>query len=122
MAKILLVEDDEMICRMLELRLKVAGHQTEAASNGQIAVNKALDNNYDLILMDMHMPVLDGHEATRQLRQQGYKGLIIAVTASALSKDCEKAIQSGCDMHIPKPIGSDFEVLIQDKLNANSQP
>lgn len=117
MPRILLAEDDEMISRMLELRLSIAGYQVDPASNGQIAVKMALDAEYDLLLMDMHMPVLDGHQATKQLREAGYQGLIIAVTASALSQDCEKAINSGCDYHIPKPIGPEFEQQLSDILN-----
>ncbi len=117
MSHILLVEDDEMVSRMLNLRLMVAGYDIDLAYNGQEAVDKAQGHSYDIILMDMHMPVLDGHEATRQLRGRGYTGLIIAVTASALSQDCEKAIKSGCDHHIPKPIGPDFEQQLSDILN-----
>lgn len=117
MPHILLVEDDEMVSRMLHLRLKVAGYDIELAFNGQEAVEKAQMHNYDLILMDMHMPVLDGHEATRALRRNGYTGLIIAVTASALSQDCEKAIRSGCNHHIPKPIGPNFEQQLDNILN-----
>ena len=117
MPHILLAEDDNMISRMLDLRLSIAGYQVDLASNGQIAVKMAVNTHYDLILMDMHMPVLDGHQATRQLRETGYKGIIIAVTASALSQDCEKAIKSGCDHHIPKPIGPDFEQQLADILN-----
>lgn len=64
------------------------------------------------MLMDMHMPTMDGHDATRLLRDEGYAGLIVAVTASAMSADSEKAMRSGCDDHIAKPVGPDFEDLI----------
>lgn len=121
MAEILLVEDDEMISRMLTLRLQLAGHSIEQAENGQQALEHALGKVYDLILMDMHMPVMDGHQATQRLREAGYRGLIIAVTASALSQDCEKAIQSGCDHHIAKPIGPEFEQQIMQLLT-DQQP
>lgn len=109
MAKILLAEDDEYISRMMKLRLTMRGHDIDQVINGKEAVEKALANNFDLILMDMHMPVMDGHEATRTLRDKGYKGLILAVTASVMSADSDKAIDSGCDHYIPKPIGADFE-------------
>ncbi len=109
MAKILLVEDDEFISRMLTLRLTSQGHEIELATNGQEAVTMALACNYDLVLMDMHMPVMDGHQATRELRNKGYTGLIVAVTASVMSADSDKAIKSGCDDYISKPIGDDFE-------------
>ena len=113
MAKILLVEDDQMISKMMVLRLMMRGHQVDTAINGQQGVDRALAGNYDLILMDMHMPVLDGHGATRQLRDQGYQGLIVAVTASAMSSDSRKALDSGCDAHIVKPITADFEDQIE---------
>jgi CheY-like chemotaxis protein len=116
MARILLVEDDEFISRMVSMRLGLLEHEVEHAVNGQEAVDMALATDYDLVLMDMHMPVMDGHEATRRLREQGYKGLIVAVTASVMSADSEKAIKSGCDDCIPKPIGDDFEERISTLL------
>ena len=109
MSRILLVEDDEFIRRMINMRLQLRGHEVDSAINGEDGFNKALISSYDLILMDMHMPVMDGHEATAALRDKGYKGLIVAVTASAMSADSDKAIRSGCDGCITKPIGADFE-------------
>ena len=113
MAKILLVEDDEFISRMINMRLTLRKHQVELAFNGQQAVEKAPAGDFDLVLMDMHMPVMDGHQATRKLRESGYGGLIIAVTASVMSADSQKAIKSGCDNYISKPIGADFEDRIE---------
>jgi len=115
-SRILLVEDDEFIRRMIELRLLLRGHEIELADNGEIAVSKALANSYNLILMDMHMPVMDGHRATEALRERGYKGLIVAVTASAMSAESEKAMVSGCDDCITKPISADFEERIEALL------
>ena len=116
MAKILLAEDDEFISRMINMRMTLRGHEIDLAVNGQEALDKALSGNYDLILMDMHMPVMDGHEATQILRDKGYDGLIVAVTASVMSADSEKAIKSGCDEYIPKPIGDDFEDRVETLL------
>lgn len=116
MAKILLAEDDEFISRMINMRMTLRGHEIDLAVNGQEALDKALSGNYDLILMDMHMPVMDGHEATQLLRDKGYDGLIVAVTASVMSADSEKAIKSGCDEYIPKPIGADFEDRVETLL------
>ncbi len=113
MAKILLVEDDDMIRRMISMRLAMRDHDVDTAEDGVEAVEKALAGDYDLVLMDMHMPRKDGHEATRELREKGYSGTIIAVTASAMSADSEQAIESGCDAHIAKPIGADFENQIE---------
>lgn len=112
MAAILLVEDDTMISRMLGLRLRMQGHDIETADNGRIGMEKALAGTYDLVLMDMHMPEMDGHEAVRRLREQGYRGKIAAVTASAMSQDSQKAIAAGCDHYISKPVGEDFEQLV----------
>ncbi|MBC8212627.1 MAG: response regulator [Gammaproteobacteria bacterium] len=119
MAKILLVEDDEFISRMINMRLTLRKHQVELAFNGQQAVEKAPAGDFDLVLMDMHMPVMDGHQATRKLRESGYGGLIIAVTASVMSADSQKAIKSGCDNYISKPIGADFEDRIEAILKSS---
>jgi len=119
MARILMAEDDEFIRRMINLRLTLRGHQVDQALNGQEAVDKALVGDYDLILMDMHMPVMDGHVATSTLRDKGYDGLIVAVTASVMSADSEKAIKSGCDDYIPKPIGENFEERVDTLLAMN---
>lgn len=114
MARILLVEDDEMIRRMLEMRLSLADHEVTLAVNGAEGVEAALAGQFDLVLMDMHMPVMDGHTATEKLKDKGYSTPIVAVTASALSSDSQKAMQAGCDHIIHKPIGPDFE----EQLNA----
>ena len=116
MVQILLAEDDEFISRMINMRLMLRGHEIDVVVNGQEAVDKALTGNYTLILMDMHMPVMDGHEATRTLRDNGYTGLIVAVTTSVMSADSEKALKSGCDDYIPKPIGDDFEDKVETFL------
>ena len=113
MDQILLAEDDEYISRMINMRLTLRGHEIYVVVNGQEVVDKALAGNYGLILMDMHMPLMDGHEATRTLRDKGYTGLIVAVTASVMSADSDKAINSGCDAYIPKPIGADFEEKVE---------
>jgi CheY-like chemotaxis protein len=118
-ASILLVEDDSMISRMLSLRLTMQGHQISLAENGRVGLEMALATPYDLILMDMHMPVMDGHEATRALREAGYTGLIVAVTASVMSREseAEAAIESGCDSYISKPVSEKFEQEVQEKLD-----
>ncbi len=116
MALILLVDDDELIARMISLRLRVRGHQVEVAHNGREGLEKALADEYALVLMDMHMPEMDGHEAARRLREEGYEGTVVAVTASAMSRDSRAAIDAGCDDFISKPIGDDFEQKIEDIL------
>ena len=117
MAKILLVEDDPMISRMLSLRLGMKGHDVDLAENGKIGMEKAFASEYDIVLMDMHMPVMDGHQATSALRDAGYSGLIVAVTASVMSQESEAAIKSGCDSYINKPVSENFEQEVQEKLD-----
>jgi len=117
MANILLVEDDEKILKMLSLRLRLKGHRIDQAENGQIGVEKALTGQFDAVLMDMHMPILDGHEATKKLRSENYRGLIIAVTASVMSRETDVAIEAGCDGFIAKPITADFETRVEEFIS-----
>jgi CheY-like chemotaxis protein len=106
MAKILLVEDNEMNRDMLSRRLVRNGHEVSIAIDGQQGVNMALSEAPDLILMDMSLPVIDGWEATRQIRANDATRRIpvIALTAHAMSGDREKAIEAGCDDYDTKPV------------------
>ena len=106
MAKILLVEDNEMNRDMLSRRLKRKGYEVELALDGQEGVTKAQSGTYDLVLMDMSLPVIDGWEATRQIRATPDVATIpiIALTAHAMSGDREKALSAGCDDYDTKPI------------------
>jgi CheY-like chemotaxis protein len=106
MAKILLVEDNEMNRDMLSRRLIRNGHQVVIAIDGQQGVNMALSELPDLILMDMSLPVIDGWEATRQVRANDAtrKIPVIALTAHAMSGDREKAMEAGCDDYDTKPV------------------
>jgi CheY-like chemotaxis protein len=106
MARILLVEDNEMNRDMLSRRLERRGYQVAVAVDGGQGVEMARSEAPDLILMDMSLPVLDGWEATRQLKaaQETRDIPIIALTAHALVGDREKAIEAGCDDYDSKPI------------------
>lgn len=117
--KILIVDDDVRIQRMLKRRLKKAGYEVYFAENGQNGIEKHDELQPDLTLMDMHMPVMDGYTAVRILREKGYGGIIAALTASATTADVPKAIQAGCDYFISKPIGNDFESKIEEILKDN---
>lgn len=109
MTVILLVEDNEMNRDMLSRRLQRRQYTVITAENGGSAVEKALTENPDLILMDMELPVKDGWTASREIKQK--KNIpIIALTAHALSGDREKALNAGCDGYATKPI--DFTALL----------
>ena len=106
MTKILLVEDSEMSRDMLARRLARRGYEVVIAVDGAQGVALARTEAPDLILMDMNLPVLDGSEATRQLRAAPATRSIpiIALTAHAMSGDREKALEAGCDDYDTKPI------------------
>ena len=106
MAKILLVEDNEMNRDMLSRRLERRGFEVVIAVDGQQGVDLARSEKPALVLMDMSLPVLDGWEATRQLKgAPETRGIpIIALTAHAMAGDREKALEAGCDDYDTKPI------------------
>ena len=106
MPKILLVEDNEMNRDMLSRRLQRKGFEVVLAVDGQSGVEMARIHAPDLILMDMSLPVLDGWEATRQLKSDAATQHIpvIALTAHAMSSDREKALEAGCNDYDTKPI------------------
>jgi two-component system cell cycle response regulator DivK len=106
MATILLVEDNEMNRDMLSRRLARRGHRVLIAVDGGQGVQMAKQEAPDLILMDMSLPVLDGWEATRQLKAafETQAIPIIALTAHAMAGDREKALAAGCDDYDTKPI------------------
>ncbi|MBI4786820.1 MAG: response regulator [Chloroflexi bacterium] len=106
MSKILLVEDNEMNRDMLSRRLDRKGYQVVIAMDGQQGVELARSESPDLILMDMSLPVLDGWEATRQLKNalETQAIPIIALTAHAMAGDREKALAAGANDYDTKPI------------------
>lgn len=103
--KVLLVEDNDINRIVATEALKSAGIEVEIAQNGQIGVEKALHNRFDLILMDIQMPVMDGFEATRKIRQH-YSASelpIIAMSAAVMREDVEQSLEAGMNDHIGKP-------------------
>jgi len=107
--RILLVDDSEDNRFLIKAYFKNAPYEVDTAENGAIAVDKFKSGSYDLVLMDMQMPVMDGYTATRHIRswerEQGRRRTpVIALTAYALVEDVEKSMAAGCDTHLNKPI------------------
>jgi len=115
--RILLAEDGPDNQRLLSFLLREAGAEVEVAENGQLALERVKHSMaascgdgvraFDLILMDLQMPVMDGYEATRRLRQAGYDGPIVAISAHAMSDAIEQAMESGFNAYLTKPITRD---------------
>ena len=105
--KVLIAEDDSDISILLDTILSAQGYEVISVSDGLEAINKVKSHNPDLILMDINMPRLGGLAATRQIREAGYQKVILAMTASSLESDISKALASGCDDCLLKPIDSD---------------
>lgn len=102
--KILIVDDSADNQLLMRRMLARAGAETATASNGREAIDAALADKFDFVLMDMQMPVLDGLTATKLLREGGYRRPIIALTAHALFAERQKCLAAGCDDHVSKPV------------------
>jgi PAS domain S-box-containing protein len=107
--RLLLVEDAPEIQVVLQLLFRQLKMAVDVADNGEIGCQRAKESllagtPYDLILMDIQMPVLDGLEATRRLRQEGWTGPIVALTAHAMTGDRQKCLAAGCDDYVSKPV------------------
>ena len=106
--RVLVVDDGDTNRKLVRLLLGRGGAHVEQAENGQQAVERALSESFDLILMDMQMPVMDGYAATRKLRSRGLTIPIIAMTANAMKGDDAKCLEAGCSGYLAKPIDQDL--------------
>ncbi|NRD88930.1 hypothetical protein C8024_04845 [Sphingopyxis sp. BSNA05] len=124
-ARLLLVEDHDVNQILIQAMTKRLGYKTELASDGteavaQISQSVAEDNPFDLVLMDIQMPFMDGYEATRIIRTSGISAEqlpIIAVTANAFGDDIRNCLEAGMQAHISKPVDiSDLKTVLQHWL------
>jgi CheY-like chemotaxis protein len=120
---ILLVDDSHDNRLLVELYLAKTIHHLASAENGKVAVDMFKNKNYNLVLMDIHMPIMDGHAATKEIRkweqQQGRAPAhIIALTANAMKEDEQKSLKVGCNTHLTKPIN---KLTLLNTINQLSQ-
>ena len=106
--RVLLVEDTLTVQRLVQSILEKAGAEVVLAADGEAACRAMRDtsdeNPFDIVLMDMHMPVMDGYEAVRTLRAQGFRQPIVELTARARPEDREKCLKVGCTAFMSKPL------------------
>ncbi|MCI0508404.1 MAG: ATP-binding protein [Gammaproteobacteria bacterium] len=102
--RILLAEDNPDNQRLIAMHLEKMGATVHTVGNGKLAVDEALKNKYDLVYMDMQMPVMDGLQAVKLLRKKHYNGAIVALTANAMKEDQDNCMNAGCDDFVSKPI------------------
>ena len=103
MSRILIVDDNLQNLYLIRFLLEQCDHDIDEAHNGEEAIATLKTKVYDLILMDVQMPVLDGLEATRRIKAE-YNTPIVALTAKSMTGDREAILQAGCDGYIQKPI------------------
>jgi CheY-like chemotaxis protein len=116
----LVVDDGATNRKLIHLLLERRGAQVLTAENGEIAVRMASEHEFDVILMDMQMPVMDGYTATAELRSRGFTRPIVALTAHAMKGDREKCEQAGCSDYLSKPIDGDTLIAKVAQLAAPS--
>ena len=107
MKKILIAEDNDSNFILMSYILKKY-YQFERAKNGQEAVEMAEKNTYDIVLMDIKMPIMDGLEATKAIKEKFPDLPIVALTANAFDSDRQLALEAGCNDFISKPVSSDL--------------
>jgi len=104
---VLVVDDVESNQLLMKILLSALGVDVVIAKDGNQAVQSALSQSFDLVLMDIQMPFINGYEATRTLRMQDYKTPIVALTANAMKDDEKKCMEAGCNGYLTKPVDSE---------------
>lgn len=107
--RVLVVDDSPENRALVEIYLRASPHQLEFAANGRVAVEKFAVGDFDLVLMDIDMPVMDGHSATRAIRKLEAslgrpRTSIIAISANTSEDVRERSLAAGCDLHLAKPL------------------
>jgi PAS domain S-box-containing protein len=121
--RVLLVEDGADNQRLLRMQLGDAGASVTSALDGRMAVDLATTQTFDLILMDMQMPVMDGYAATTELRLRGIKTPIIALTAHAMAEDRDKCLAAGCSAYLSKPVQEELLLrTVNEHLDKDPSP
>jgi CheY-like chemotaxis protein len=121
--RVLLVEDYELNRRFLSAALERHGHVVRVAGNGELALSALEEETFDIVLMDVLMPVMDGVEASRRIRERhGDRPPIIALTAYALHGDRERFLECGMDEYIAKPVQVDDLLRLMAKLTGTTPP
>lgn len=121
--KILLAEDNTDNQQLFTIMLEKTGVDVSIAANGAQAIETAMNEEFDLIFMDMQMPVVDGLEATRALRRKGCTTPIVALTANAMMQDKDACFKAGCDDYIAKPVNKlDFYYTVYKYMEASDFP
>jgi CheY-like chemotaxis protein/HPt (histidine-containing phosphotransfer) domain-containing protein len=120
---VLVAEDSKTNQELIKLLLERFGVEVTIAEDGKEAVDKALNQQFDLIFMDIQMPNMDGYQATKLLRRKGLKTAIVALTAYTMSGDYERCISAGCDDYLGKPIDNKLLLnVIKNYLPSKSEP
>jgi len=118
--RVLLAEDDAALARLARMHLGRLNCEVENATDGQQALVLASDACFDLVLLDMDLPVCDGYSVARELRKRGFTGMIIAGTGSDSPEDRKRALESGCDRHLVRPFS--YEALADSIGSLQSNP
>ena len=117
---VLLADDDVSLARLARMHLGRLNCQVEHVLDGHAALESASHGNFDLILLDMDMPVCDGYAVARELRAGGYTGMIVGGTGSETDEEAKKALEAGCDRCLTKPFG--YEKLAEVTASLQSEP